>query len=430
MNQLPMFEPSVWGVSEITQHIRSLFEGDPVLQDVWVSGEVSNTSRPASGHLYFTIKDRNAALRCVMWRSQVIRQTYQVRDGDAIEVHGSVSVYDAGGNYQLYADTIRPAGEGILFQEFLRLKDRLESEGLFDPERKKPIPAWPRRIGIVTSPSGAALRDMLNTLRRRYPLASVILAPSAVQGVEAPDALIAALHALQKLEPAPDVILIGRGGGSIEDLWAFNDERLARAIAAARIPVISGVGHETDFTIVDFVADLRAATPTAAAELAVPDISVISQDLQEYRRLLDRSLLQRLEQHDQRLAHQISQLERRSPLLFVRIQRQRADDLQRRLAIHTRHILALKQKSTENLTQKLAALAPASILGRGYAIVRSAAGEVVRTANQVNTGDSIGVQVAHGSFGAQVTKIWPAADPKAPPADNSFPPDPDPTISP
>lgn len=416
-----MFEPPVWGVSEITQHIRSLFDGDPVLQDVWVSGEVSNTSRPSSGHLYFTIKDRNAALRCVMWRNQVIRQAYQVRDGDAIEAHGSVSVYDAGGSYQLYADAIRPAGEGILYQEFLRLKARLEGEGLFDPERKKPIPEWPRRIGIVTSPSGAALRDMLNTLRRRYPLVEVILAPSPVQGEEAPAALIAALQALQNLVPAPDIILMGRGGGSIEDLWAFNDERLARAVAASPIPVISGVGHETDFTIVDFVADLRAATPTAAAEISVPDVSVIAQDLQEYRRLLERSLRQLLEQQIQRLAYQITQLDRRSPKFFIRIQRQRTDDLQRRLAIQTRHLLVLKQKSVEYLIQKLSALGPISILGRGYAIVRTTTGEVVRDTNQITTGDLIRVQVARGGFGAQVTQVSPPAVSEGPFSDPTNP---------
>ncbi len=400
-----MFEPPVWGVSEITQHIRGLFERDPVLQDVWVSGEVSNTSRPASGHLYFTIKDRNASLRCVMWRSQAVRQVYQLRDGDAIEVHGSVSVYDAGGNYQFYADLIRPAGEGVLYQEFLRLKARLEGEGLFDPERKRPIPVWPRLVGIVTSPSGAALRDMLNTLRRRYPLVEVVLAPSAVQGDEAPAALGAALQALQDLQPAPDVILIGRGGGSIEDLWAFNDERVVRGVARSRIPVISGVGHETDFTIVDFVADLRAATPTAAAELAVPDMAVIAQDLLESRRLLDRSLMGTLEQQRQRLINQTSQLERRSPLLFVRIQRQRVDDLQRRLVIQTRHGMVIKQKSVDNLVQKLASLAPASILRRGYAIVHTSGGEVVHNTSQVQPGDPVRIQVAHGSFGAQVTEI-------------------------
>jgi exodeoxyribonuclease VII large subunit len=414
MSQLPMFEPAVWGVSDITQHIRSLFEGDPVLQDVWVSGEVSNTSRPASGHLYFTIKDRTAALRCVMWRSQVIRQTYQLRDGDAIEVHGSVSVYDAGGNYQLYADVIRPAGEGVLYQEFLRLKAQLEGEGLFDPQRKRPLPLWPQRIGIVTSPSGAALRDMLNTLRRRYPLVEVILAPSAVQGEDAPAALVAALQALQQLQPPPDVILIGRGGGSIEDLWAFNDERLARAVATARIPVVSGVGHETDFTIVDFVADVRAATPTAAAELAVPDISEIALDIQEYHRLLDRSMLQLFEQLDQRLEHQRALLERRSPLFFVRIQRQRVDDLQRRLMIQSRHKLALKRKGVENLSQKLAALDPASILKRGYAVVRTREGKVVSDTSQLETGDPLKIQVARGRFGAQVTEISPPDDQGSP----------------
>ena len=195
-----------------------------------------------------------------MWRNAVLRQPFLPRDGDAIEAHGSIEIYEAGGQYQLYADLLRPAGEGVLFREFMRLKAQLEAEGLFDPQRKRPIPKWPRRIGIVTSPSGAALRDMLNTLRRRYPLAEVVLAPTPVQGDEAPPGIVNALQALNRLVQ-PDVILLARGGGSIEDLWAFNDERVARAIAASAAPVISGVGHETDFTIADFTADLRAPRP-------------------------------------------------------------------------------------------------------------------------------------------------------------------------
>ncbi|MEJ2759898.1 MAG: exodeoxyribonuclease VII large subunit, partial [Anaerolineales bacterium] len=240
------------------------------MQDIWIRGEISNLSLPKSGHMYFTLKDAQASIRCVMWRSQVSRLLNLPQEGEAVEVHGSVSVYEAGGQYQLYADQIRPAGEGQLYQEFLKLKNKLEAEGLFDPDRKRPIPAAPKVVGVVTSPTGAAIRDMLNTLRRRYPLTAVVLAPASVQGESAPAEVAAAILRLNEYAH-PDVILVGRGGGSIEDLWAFNSELVARAIAASPAPVISGVGHETDFTIADFVADLRAPTPTAAAELASPD---------------------------------------------------------------------------------------------------------------------------------------------------------------
>ena len=270
MLQMPMFQPPTWSVTDLTRYLRDLLESDGTLQDIWVEGEVSNFSRPASGHLYFTLKDSSAALRCVMWRNAVMRQTHLPGNGDAIEVHGSLSIYEASGHYQLYADLIRPAGEGQLYQEFLRLKAKLEAEGLFDPQRKSAIPRWPQTIGIVTSPTGAALRDMLNTIKRRYPPVKVVLTPTPVQGDQAPDGIIYAIETLNQLVK-PDVILLARGGGSIEDLWAFNDEHVARAIFASQAPIVTGIGHETDFTIADFAADLRAPTPTAAAELATPN---------------------------------------------------------------------------------------------------------------------------------------------------------------
>ncbi len=257
-----------WTVSNLTRHLRQLLEGDPDLQGIWVEGEISNLSRPASGHIYFTLKDSAAALRCVMWKTDASRLRVNLQEGMAIEAHGSLGIYEVAGQYQLYADILRPVGEGALFQEFLRLKALLEAEGLFDPARKRAIPSSPRRIGIVTSSTGAALRDILNTLRRRMPLAEVILAPTPVQGEEAPLKIVAALRSLNRVVK-PDVILLARGGGSIEDLWAFNDERVVRAISRVPgAPVITGVGHETDFTLADFAADLRAPTPTAAAELA------------------------------------------------------------------------------------------------------------------------------------------------------------------
>ncbi len=234
----------------------------------------------------FHIKDANASLRCVMWRNDAARVRFIPRDGTAVEAHGNVSLYEVGGQYQLYVDALQPLGEGALFQEFLRLKAKLEAEGLFDSARKRPIPKSPRRIGIITSPTGAALRDILNTLRRRLPVVQVTLAPVPVQGDEAPEAIVMALQALNQ-EVEPEVILLARGGGSIEDLWAFNDERVVRAISRSAAPVITGVGHETDFTLADFVSDLRAPTPTAAAELATPvTLLDLKAELQEISRIL------------------------------------------------------------------------------------------------------------------------------------------------
>ncbi len=343
MSQMSLFQPPALSVTELTRHLRGLLESDALLQDVWVTGEVSNFSRPASGHLYFTIKDSGASLRCVMWRNTAMRQTFLPRDGDGIEAHGAVSIYEAGGQYQLYADLLRPAGEGALYREFLHLKAQLEAEGLFDPQRKRPIPLLPQCIGIVTSPTGAALRDMLNILLRRYPLARVVLAPTPVQGDEAPLSIIAALQNLNRAA-RPDVILVARGGGSIEDLWAFNHEGVARAIAASPAPVITGIGHETDFTIADFVADLRAPTPTAAAELATPDGSELRAGVLDLVMRLDRTAAAGLDQRRWALADAHNRLLLHSPLARLRSDRQRMDELLHRLATAAGHSLALQTR--------------------------------------------------------------------------------------
>jgi exodeoxyribonuclease VII large subunit len=405
MSQLPLFQsspPPSWPVSEITRYLRELLESDTNLQDLWVQGEVSNFSRPASGHLYFTLKDAAASLRCVMWRNAAQRQRSLPRDGDAIEVHGAISIYEAGGQYQLYADLIRPAGEGALYQEFLRLKARLEAEGLFDPARKRPIPKWPRRIGIVTSPTGAALRDMLNTLRRRYPLAEVILAPTPVQGDDAPPKIVEALQALNEFV-RPDVILVARGGGSIEDLWAFNDERVARAIAASQTPVITGVGHETDFTIADFTADLRAPTPTAAAELATPHRDDLRAALAELESRLARTIQGVLSNQRWELGSLHNRLLLHSPQARLRNDRQRLDDLTHRMATAAFHTMQLRQTRLSGLEQRLKALSPLAVLGRGFAVVSHPDGQVVRSLQQVRPDDELDVRVSDGQFKARVT---------------------------
>jgi exodeoxyribonuclease VII large subunit len=404
MSQIPLFAPNIpvsWTVSDLTRYLRDLFASDELLQDIWVSGEVSNFIHHTSGHVYFTLKDGGAALRCVMWRSLVNMQKFLPHDGEAIEVHGKITVYEVRGEYQLNVDRIRPAGEGRLYAEFLRLKELLEGEGLFASERKRPIPKRPRRIGIVTSSTGAALQDMLNTLRRRYPLVEVVLAPTAVQGEEAPDGIITALQEVARVAN-PDVIILARGGGSIEDLWAFNDERVARAIAASPVPVITGVGHETDFTIADFVSDMRAPTPTAAAELATPNQTDLRLDLSDLSGRLTRSLQGHTSELRWAFKGVQGQLERNSPLVQVQSGSQLVDELERRLTASYAHLIQLSRSQLQGLAQRMQALNPRAVLERGYAIVSNRAGEAISRISQVKVGEALNVQVSDGDFGVHV----------------------------
>ncbi len=402
MNQLPLFEPPAWTVTDLTRYLRELIEEDHLLRDLWVLGEVSNISRPSSGHLYFTIKDSSASLRCVMWRSTVTQQKWLPKEGDRLEAHGYVGVYEMGGIYQLYSDLLRPAGEGALYQEFLRLKARLEAEGLFAPERKRPIPALPLRIGIVTSPSGAALRDILNTIRRRFPLAEVFLAPTPVQGIEAPTGIVSALVDIESVV-APEVIIIARGGGSIEDLWAFNDERVARAIVATTAPVITGIGHETDFTIADFAADLRAATPTAAAELATPNKMDLLAYLATQQSNLTRELSYLVTTLRSSFYNTSNRLALHSPQGQIRSNQQYLDELIRRVGVSLSHSLRVRNIQLNATQQRLASLSPKAILGRGYAIVSQSNGQVVLSTRQVTQDEYLDVQVGDGAFGVTVT---------------------------
>lgn len=374
------------------------------LQDVWVQGEISNLGRPASGHIYFTLKDADASLRSVMWKGDARRMNLPLQDGMEIEAHGRIGVYEPQGAYQFYADIIRPVGEGVLYQEFLRLKAMLEAEGLFDAERKRPIPELPRKIGIVTSATGAALRDMLNTLRRRLPLVEAILAPSPVQGDEAPPGIVSALEKLNQFEL--DVILLARGGGSIEDLWAFNDERVVRAVAASSAPVISGVGHETDFTLCDFVADLRAPTPTAAAELVTPiTIADLEAYLQGMKNRLATSTLSLLTSHQNGLEALAAGLRFASPLRRIQIDRQRLDDFARRGLSALKHRIALDGSRLQGFERRLEALNPLAVLGRGYAVVtRQGDGKLVSQISQAKPNDGIQVRVSDGEFGATVSQ--------------------------
>lgn len=401
--QFPLFrlERRLWTVTDVTRLVRTALETDPALQDVWVRGEVSNVSRPGSGHLYFTLKDAQASLRCVMWRSDVERQTRIPREGEAVEAHGRIGVYEAGGQYQLYADSVRRSGEGTLYQEFLRLKARLEAEGLFDPARKQPLPAWPRRVGVVTSPTAAALRDVVHVLERRFPLAEVILSPTPVQGEEAPLGIVAALRALHQVS-RPDVILLVRGGGSLEDLWAFNDEAVVRAVAAATIPVVTGVGHETDFVLADFAADQRAPTPSAAAEVATPNRAELGVRVRMLGEGMALELASRLAQGRRDLDALRAALERASPRAQLANARQRVDEITRRLARAETHLLALHKSAVSGLAQALRAIGPPAVLARGYAVVKLVGpGTIVRSVDQVGGGERLEIRVSDGTFGAE-----------------------------
>ncbi|MDX9992364.1 MAG: exodeoxyribonuclease VII large subunit [Anaerolineales bacterium] len=406
MNQPSLFQVRRWSVTELTRHLRRIIESDASLQDTWVQGEISNLSRPSSGHIYFTLKDSGAALKCVIWKGDALRlRGLPMQDGLSIEAHGKIGVYEPGGQYQLYVDLVRPAGEGALYAEYLRLKALLEAEGLFASERKREIPQFPRKIGILTSATGAALRDMLQTLSRRMPLAEVSLAPAAVQGAAAPLELVAGLQKLNSLVQ-PDVILVARGGGSIEDLWAFNDERVVRAVAGSAAPVISGVGHETDFTLTDFAADLRAPTPTAAAELATP-ISI--SDLAGYVRnaggQLGDAIRAILAEKERALDEVNGRMRYVSPTRRLATERQRVDDAERRMVRALEAHLKLEKAQVRSLAQRLESLNPLAILRRGYAVVTLAgSGKVVLTASQAEVGRDLGVRLAEGEIKARVTE--------------------------
>lgn len=392
-------------ISELTRYLRDLFAQDLLLQDVWVQGEISNFTRASSGHIYLTLKDANSALRCVIWRTQAARITALLQNGLAIEAHGSLNVYERDGTYQLYIDTVRASGQGDLYQQFMRMKTRLEEEGLFDPARKRPLPAYPRRIGLVTSPTGAALQDMLNILRRRYPSIEVILSPTSVQGAEAPVEIIKALLALQHLAEPPDVILVARGGGSLEDLWAFNDEWVVRAIAGCSVPVISGVGHETDFTLADFAADLRAPTPTAAAALAVPDRLEMQAALSQTRRRLQNALQTAIALRQGQVQAARARLERFSPVWRLRSERQRLDNLTSRGQQAVNHLLSLYRADWRTAQERLSALNPLAVLSRGYAVVQRTDGSLVARAAQIAPGEGLAVRFADGQVNVQVESL-------------------------
>jgi exodeoxyribonuclease VII large subunit len=394
----------VISVSALALYLHDLLETNDVLQNIWVHGEVSNYRMyPSSGHCYFTLKERDAQLQCVFFKSARLRTAAPtLHDGMALAVNGRVSYYERDGKLQLYVEEVKPLGAGALFQQFEQLKARLAAEGLFEPERKRPLPVQPSVIGIVTSLQAAALRDMIRVLRTRYPVAQVLLAPAVVQGGEAPVSIAAALDSLNEHGEA-EVIIVGRGGGSIEELWAFNEEVVARAIARSRIPVISGVGHETDFTIADFVADHRASTPTAAATAAVPNIQDWFAELSARRQTLDTLLEERLEDLRLQLRQSVRDLQHVSPYNMIERHRQQLDEYTGRLQTRMQHIVSLYNERLRGLALQLHTLSPLLTIERGYAVVRRDEDQsIVTSISQVQPGHRLTIQVQDGYIPVEV----------------------------
>jgi len=391
-----------FSVADLTTYIHNLFDADDILSSVWVQGEVSNLTKARSGHWYFSIKDKDAQLRCVMFRSAAQYVRVDVKAGDEILVHGRVSVYDARGEYQLYADQIEPVGGvGDLYRQFEELKAKLEAEGLFDAERKRPIPAFPRKIGIVTSPTAAAYQDMQNVLRRRFPMVEVILSPSLVQGKDAPVQIMGAIQRLNQFTDV-DVIIVARGGGSIEDLWCFNDEGVARAIVASEIPVISGVGHEIDFTIADFVADLRAPTPSSAAEVATPNQDDLLIDLDRMTLDLNTLYAGMITKKQTQVQQAQQSLRYTNPLTSINTAKIRIWDMQSRLRRATTAHLSRLGDHLSARHNALESANPSAILKRGYAIVTDSDGHIVRSAEQVSADDALNIQLHDSSITVKV----------------------------
>jgi len=399
-----LMERYVLSISELTKNIKSILEGN--FPDVWVEGEVSNVTIPSSGHLYFTLKDENSQIKAMMFRNRVAFLQYRLEEGIKVVIRGYISVYEKRGEYQILVKELQPAGIGSLYVALEQLKQRLKKEGLFDPAHKKPIPIIPQRIGIITSPTGAAIRDILNIITRRFYNIEVLINPVRVQGKEAPGEIIGAIKQFNQLVKKPDVLILARGGGSIEDLWAFNNEFVARAIFASKIPIISAVGHETDFTIADFVADIRAPTPSAAAELVVKNKADLDEKLNSLSIRLKNTLSAQLAQFSIRL-----QRCQQSPIFLHPYQnilqfQQRVDEAINTLVLLNSHSLEQKKALTQNLTDRLTTLSPLAILSRGYSITsKLTRAELIKDVAQVELNEDLKIRVHHGKLIVKVTNL-------------------------
>jgi exodeoxyribonuclease VII large subunit len=396
----------IFTVQEITRHIKQRLDEDGVLRDVYVRGEISNLSQPTSGHLFFTIKDEIAELRCVMFKGKNEGLKFAPEDGMKVIARGYISVYERRGSYQLYVEEIQEEGIGALYIAFEQLKKKLKEEGLFDVEYKKPLPSFPRRIGIITSPTGAAIRDVLNIIKRRFPYLHILLAPVAVQGEEASNQMVDAIRLMNRVSAELmkiDVLILGRGGGSIEELWAFNEEDVAREIFSSGIPIISAVGHETDFTISDFVADKRAATPSEAAELAVPDKKEIAKDLSSLELRMKQNVSKAVEFQRKRLEGIEKSIIFRKPMEKINQHRQAVDELKRKMHAEISHRVTLHKKSLQVLIGKLNTLSPLAVLSRGYSICSKLPEEkVVRSVEDIELGDALRILLKDGEVISEV----------------------------
>ena len=393
---------NVISVTQLNEYIRSRMDADEMLAGVAVKGEISNYKMYPSGHHYFTLKDEGGALKCVMFKGNAVRLRFRPENGMKVIAMGRVTVFPRDGAYQLYCTAMAMDGIGDLYAAFEQLKAMLAAQGLFDPAHKKPIPKYPGTIGIVTSSAGAAVHDMLRILRKRYPLSKVLLLPVRVQGVEAPPEIAAAIQYANHFRLA-DLLIVGRGGGSIEDLWAFNDERVAYAIYESKIPVISAVGHEPDVTISDFVADLRAATPSNAAELAVPDQDSLRQQLDSVSASMASLMTRQIRAARQHLNVLAKSPSLASPVGYLNQKRQNLTLLKNRLISAETRKLEVEKRRFVELTAKLDAMSPLKVLTRGYAMAQDDAGQVIRSVSQVSAGDRITVRLSDGSVDATVT---------------------------
>lgn len=394
----------VLSITQINEYIRSMLDKDSLLSSVAVKGEISNYKVYPSGHHYFTLKDEGAALKCVIFRSNAMRLRFQPENGMKIIAMGRISVYPRDGAYQLYCTSMALDGIGDLHAAFEQLKAKLAAQGLFDPAKKKPLPKYPGTIGIITSSAGAAIHDMLRILRKRYPLSKVRLLPVRVQGDEAPAEIVAAIDYANYYKLA-DLLIVGRGGGSIEDLWAFNDENVAYAIARSAIPVISAVGHEPDVTISDYVADLRAATPSNAAELAVPDAEALKQTMDTMLSVMQTSVTKQLRASRRHLDTLSASAALQSPARYVALRRENLKSQLLRLSAAQQRILNRKRQAFISLTAKLDAMSPLKVLSRGYAMARNVDGGVIKSVRQVKTGEKANIALFDGAIEVTIDAI-------------------------
>lgn len=399
-----LYQKRVVSVSQLNRFTKLIFDSSELLSDIYVKGEISNFVNHRTGHFYFSLKDEACAVKAVMFRSDASRLPFLPENGMKVIVHGRVSVFERDGVYQLYADDIQPDGIGSLYYAYEQLRKRLESEGLFDERHKKPLPRFPSRVGIITSPTGAAIRDMMNIIGRRFPLCEMLLYPALVQGDGAAASCAAGLRYFNS-EKNVDVIILGRGGGSIEDLWAFNDEKLARAVYASEIPVVSAVGHESDFTICDFAADVRASTPSAAAELVVPDSSEVRAFLSGEARRLSLTVLSVVSAAQRRLDLLSSSPALKSQVHYVETKRIILSQYLDRLDAAVRHIKDEKNAYYKEKIASLAALNPLAVLSRGYSVSYAEDGTIVRSVSALSEGDRVRGVLSDGEFYSTVTGI-------------------------